>query len=36
MRRNTGCRSGAATLSAANIGRFGVSVIKIPSDSLQF
>src|ERR1700689_1402260 len=30
MRRNSGSRSGAATLSAANIGRFGVSVIAVP------
>jgi hypothetical protein len=27
MRRNTACRSGAATLSAANKARFGCSVI---------
>src|SRR5437868_2869482 len=32
MRRNTGCRSGAATLSAENLDRFGVSVMAVPSD----
>jgi hypothetical protein len=31
MRRKTECRKGAATLSAENVGRFGVSVIAVPS-----